>query len=133
MATDVMGGPTRTGLGSGPSAARGVGARVVNLGLGVWLFLSAFLWPHTPASRTNTLMVGALAVTFGLWALRAPMARFLQTTLSLWLFFSTLALFPIGRTTLWNNLVVSVLMFVASLIPGRSTGPRARAPRSAGA
>jgi len=52
-------------------------ARIVNIVLGVWLFISAFLWPHTYAQMTNTWILGVLCVVFALVAMRVPvLARF---------------------------------------------------------
>ena len=46
-----------------------MGARLVNALLGVWLYLAAFLWPHTPLERNNAWVSGIVAVTA---ARRAP-------------------------------------------------------------
>ena len=50
-------------------------ARTLNIALGVWLFISAFLWPHTSAQFTNTWICGALTVAFSLIAMRVPESR----------------------------------------------------------
>ena len=42
------------------------GARIVNLVLGIWLFISAFVWPHSTAQMTNTWILGVLTVISGL-------------------------------------------------------------------
>lgn len=99
---------------SGNSAA----ARWVNIVLGVWLFISAFLWSHTPAERTNTWILGALCVIFAVIALSAPAARWLNTALSIWLFISVWALPHQSLATMWNNAIVAIVVFAASLVPG---------------
>jgi hypothetical protein len=116
-------------------AARGASPRMVNIVLGVWLFLSAFLWPHTQAQLTNTWIVGVLCVIFALIAMAVPWVRYLNTLLAIWLFISAWAL-PMGSPgTIWNNVLVAIAIFVASLIPsepgaeaggffGRPTPPR---------
>ena len=43
--------------------------RMANVVLGIWLFISAFLWPHAPAQMANTEIVGVLCVVFGLVAM----------------------------------------------------------------
>jgi SPW repeat-containing protein len=103
-------------------------ARYVNIVVGAWLFISAFIWQHSNVSRTNTWIVGALAVIFAVIALRTPVVRFLNTALAVWLFFSTLAFFHVSGGTLWNNLIVAAIMFIASLIPSSavSSGQRPR-------
>lgn len=109
----------------------GAAARYASIVAGVWLFLSAFLWEHSGASRTNTWIVGLLMVIFAAVALRAPMARFANTALSLWLFFSTLTIFHLQSITLWNNLTVAAIVFLLSLVPSRGTGEGHRPRRYA--
>src|SRR5690349_1717021 len=53
--------------------------RWLNVLLGVWLFISAFLWPHSQAQFTNTWLMGVLAVIFALLASRLNEARYLNT------------------------------------------------------
>lgn len=121
--------PTATGGRGG--LQQGGWARLVNLALGIWLFISAFLWPHSAASRTNTWIVGLLAAAFSVWGMWMPVARFLNTALAVWLFFSTLAIFHLSSGTLWNNLIVALGLFIFSLVPGGSTRGVNRPPRYA--
>ncbi len=92
-------------------------ARVVNMILGVWLFISAFLWPHSNAQMTNTWIVGVLAVAFSLIATRVAEVRFLNTVLAIWLFVSVWALPSMAAGTRWNNAIVAIVMFLVSLAP----------------
>lgn len=112
-----MDGPVRSGSND-PS-------RIVNVILGAWLFISAFVWPHTMAQRTNTWIVGALCVLFALVATSAPRIRYLNTILAIWLFISVWALPSISLGTIWNNVIVAIATFIVSLVP---SGP----PRAAG-
>lgn len=48
------------------------GPRYVNIALGAWVFLSAFVWPHADASFTNSWLMGVLIVAFSIGALAAP-------------------------------------------------------------
>ncbi len=106
----------------------------INLIVGIWLFISAFLWPHTPAMRADTWIVGALIVLFSLLAMGTPSVRYVNTVLAVWLFVTTLAFHSISVGTLWNNIIASIIVFVASLAyagygsyagPGAGPGPRA--------
>lgn len=100
--------------------------RLVNAVLGVWLFISAFAWPHTVAQRTNTWILGVLAVIFALVAMKAPRARYLNTILAIWLFISAWALPRIMAGTVWNNVLVAIAIFIVSLLSsmgGAATGP----------
>jgi hypothetical protein len=98
-------------------AARGASPRIVNLILGVWLFISAFLWPHAQAQLTNTWVCGVLAVIFSLIAMGVPWARYLNTLLAIWLFISAWALPTTSVGTIWNNVLVAIAIFVVSLVP----------------
>jgi hypothetical protein len=109
----------------------GLGARLVTVVFGAWLCISAFLWPHPPVMRANSLLVGLLSVAVALCAIRAPLARFLNTALSLWLLLSTVRLIQPGEMPLWSNLCVALAMFAASFIPNRPRGTPRRRPRFA--
>lgn len=98
-------------------------ARNISIGLGVWLLLSAFLWPHTPSQLTNTWLCGALSTGFAVMALSVPNARYLNTALSLWLFVSAFALPADNVGTVWNNALVAVGIFIASLVETPSDVP----------
>jgi hypothetical protein len=111
-------------------------ARVVNVLLGVWLFISAFIWPHSQSQLTNTWLVGVLCVLFSLAAMAVPWARYLNTVLAVWLFISAWALPAISMGTIWNNVLSAIAIFVVSLVPSegeRTPGflSRPGAPRHA--
>lgn len=92
--------------------------RIINIVLGVWLFISAFIWPHTYAQMTNTWIVGLLIAIVAALAMRAPQLRYLNTALAVWLFVSVWALPTLMAATFWNNLIVALLVFFISLMPG---------------
>ncbi len=106
-----------------PSARSGYEAwpRWVSLVLGVWLFISAFVWPHTLGERTDTWIVGALIFLASIGAMYLPPVRFLNTVFAIWLFFLTLAIGHSNPGTLWNNCIVAIVVFVMSLIPSGAT------------
>lgn len=100
-------------------------ARFANLALGVWLFLSAFIWQHSPASKTNTWILGVIIALVSLSARRAPGSRFGNTAAAVWLFFSTLAISQYSQGTTWNNLIVAIGVFLCSFVPNRDSTIRA--------
>lgn len=104
--------------------------RVLNVILGIWLFVSAFIWPHTAAEMTNTWILGVLCVVFAVIAMAVPQARYLNTALAIWLFISAWALPTVSAGTVWNNVLVAIAIFVASLIPSEG---HLFPPRGAGA
>ncbi len=93
-------------------------ARWLNLILGIWLFISAFVWDHSGAERTNSWILGVLCVVFALIAMSTPTARWLNTALSIWLFISVWALPHHVLGTMWNNALVAIAIFLLSLAPG---------------
>jgi hypothetical protein len=104
-----------------PAVAPDPTGRLLNTALGVWLFISAFLWPHTMAQRTNTWILGVLTVIFSLGATNFPQMRYLNTILAVWLFISAWALPNNNAGTVWNNVLVAIAIFVVSLVPSMAT------------
>lgn len=98
-------------------------ARAIAIALGIWLFISAFVWPHSAAAQANTWVVGVLIAILAVWSLFVPGARFANSLLAIWLFFSTIVLAHETAGTLWNNVIIAVVLFFVSLIPG---GPAVR-------
>jgi hypothetical protein len=111
---------------------KGNTARVINAVLGVWLLVSVFVWRHSLVQQTNVWVTGVLAVAFAFIAYAfEPKVRYLNALLALWLFGSSLALSPTTRATMWNGLIVSLLMLAASLTPGGgSRSTTGRPPRA---
>lgn len=92
------------------------GARTANALLGLWLFISAFIWPHSVAQLTNTWILGVAIGITALIAYRVRYFRFVNTALSIWLFISAFALPTMMLGTAWNNAIVAVVTFVLSLV-----------------
>lgn len=101
-------------------------ARGINALLGIWLIISAYVWPHVVGQVTNAWIVGILAIVLaGLATYSAPQARYGNTVLGIWLFLSAFIVATMSAATMWNDLIVGALMFIFSLVPNRGT---ARAP-----
>jgi hypothetical protein len=97
-------------------------ARIVNVVLGIWLFISAFAWPHTSQQMTNTWILGVLCVVFAIVAMSVPAVRYLNTALAVWLFISAFALPSLHAGTVWNNVLVAIAIFLVSLVPNEVPG-----------
>lgn len=117
----------------------GSSPRLINAILGVWLFVSAFVWPHSHAQMTNMWICGVLCVVFAIASLGVPWARYLNTVLAIWLFVSAWALLPAPIAahiaTTWNNILCAIAIFVVSLVPSETSnlpahGARVGPPRS---
>jgi hypothetical protein len=95
-------------------------ARVLNALLGAWLFLSGFVWDHTPAQRVNAWGVGVLCMAVALVARAAPPLRRVNTALAAWLLASVWVLPHASAATTWNDGLVAVAILALSLVAGRS-------------
>ncbi|HUJ63272.1 MAG TPA: hypothetical protein VLX92_32460 [Kofleriaceae bacterium] len=93
------------------------GARWVNLVLGVWLFISAFIWPHSLGEQTDTWILGLLIFCASIAAMFVPMIRFANTLFAIWLFFATVVIAHSQPGTLWNNCIAAIIVFLMSLVP----------------
>lgn len=90
----------------------------VNMAIGAWLFMSAFLWDHGAAQRVNTAVVGALCVVVAVVALRVHAARWLNAALAAWLFVAIWVLPQQSHATWWNNTVAAICILLLSIDPG---------------
>lgn len=96
-------------------------ARYLNILLGIWLFISAFVWRHSSAQLTNTWIMGVITIVAAWVATRVPPVRFVNTAVGFWLIISSFALPRISAVTTWNNLLVGIVITVLSLV-GRTSG-----------
>ncbi len=91
-------------------------ARVANVVLGAWLFLSAFLWPHGGPQFHNAWISGTIIVTVAMAGLGgAQRARLVNSAVGGWLLVSSLLLGPITTGTFWNHVAVGVAVGVFGL------------------
>lgn len=102
-------------------------ARIVNVVLGAWLFISAFAWPHSAAQMTNTWILAVAIVVVAFLGTRTPQMRFVNTAVSVWLVISAFVLPRLAIGTVWNNVLVGIAVFVVSLVG--SYGRMTAAPR----
>ena len=91
--------------------------RYCNMLLGLWLFLSAFAWGHTPGNRINTCLVGLFVGIAATMATGASVMRRLTAALAGWLMFTTLIVYSARPATFWNNLILAALVLGVSLVP----------------
>jgi hypothetical protein len=95
--------------------------RVVNTMLGFWLFVSAFLLPHSSrASFHNTWIVGFIVTGLGIASiLGVSWARRANFVLALWLFLSAFLLPRSAGPAIFHHVIIAVLLVVTSLFPER--------------
>lgn len=104
----------------GARPEHGPRARYANMALGLWLFVSAFIWPHTMATRLNTCIVGVLVIVAATMATGIGLLRQLTGVLALWLLLTTALVYPASHITFWNNILVACGVLALSRIPNES-------------
>lgn len=97
-------------------------ARCINAFLGIWLVLSLVVWPHEPAQRTNSLILGGLVASIAFLGAAIPWARFVNAALGAWLVASVWVLGTMRSDTFWNTLLVGVGIVAIAMVP--TTLPR---------
>lgn len=102
------------------------GARYLNILLGLWLFISAFAWPHRAWQWENTWIMGVITILVGFIAVGVPAARFVNTLVGIWLVISALGAVAQSPATRWNNVLVGIAIFIVSLV---GSGAELRAGR----
>jgi len=95
------------------------GPRLANVTLGLWLILSAFLWPHTQVSRANSWILGLIIASIAAVGTFTPGVRAISTVPAIWLFLSSFWITDVTDATMWHNAIVAVLVLALSLVPTR--------------
>ncbi len=81
--------------------------------------------------ETNTWIVGALIFIAAIIAVFAPTVRFANMVLAIWLFFSTFFIPHANTGTVWNNVIVAIVVFVLSLTPSSAVSHGGHRPVAA--
>lgn len=92
-------------------------ARTLNIILGAWLFVSAFLWTHTPVDRVSCWAVGLGVIVCATAAISVPAVRWVNSALAVWLFVSAFALPHVHAGTRWNEVIVALFVFFLVIVP----------------
>ena len=100
-----------------PRTDQNTWARGINVALGIWLFISAFLWLHTDAQFTNTWLIGLTIAVVAAVGFAVPQVRWVNTALAAWLIISVWALPTFAAATFWNNLLVGIASLIVSVMP----------------
>ena len=90
---------------------------ILDLLLGGWLLISAFVWPHTRTQLNNALILGVVVMAVAAFRMVAPGTRPLNALAGFWLFVSAQALPSMTAATAVNNVLVGLAIFVVSLTP----------------
>jgi hypothetical protein len=100
---------------------------VINLVMGIWLIVSAFVLPHAGLPQINTIAIGALIALLALGSLVTPPLSWVNALPAVWLFGAGMAFQHQHHITSYNNIAVSLVVFLASLTP-LAASPQARPP-----
>ncbi len=109
--------PPHVHRGTFSAAPRGGLSRYGNVLLGLWLFSSSLLWPHSGASSANAMLTGLCLVWITLTALRHPALRWLNLAAAIWLALSSLLIWHPAPRTLYNHLICALLVLGVCVCP----------------
>jgi hypothetical protein len=101
-------------------------ARSVNAALGIWLYVSTFVWPHTEAQAANVSLTGLLIALTALavWSIGRPTAmRYVNAALGFWLLVSIGAFPTSSLATKVNSAVVGAIVFLMAMLPQHQIEP----------
>ena len=94
-----------------------MGARALNAVLGLWLFVSAFLWSHRLEQLHNAWGTGLVVITAAMWGLGgAAWARFINMLAGAWLLITSL-MWPSRPATFWNHVLVGLALALLGAAP----------------
>lgn len=99
--------------------------RIFNVLMGIWLFISAFAWRHSPAEFWAALICGAVTIVLTLGTFYVPGLRYLVAVFALMLLVESVTAAASVRRTAWHDAIIAIAIFVAAML---SRGP-ARARR----
>jgi hypothetical protein len=92
------------------------GVIYVSTFLGVWLIITAFLWPHVKGMTINTALMGIIVVVCSLLSIRFPVLRYVTGAAGVWVAASLFAWNDYSPATVWNNCFVGAGIALASLL-----------------
>ena len=92
------------------------GAIYASTVLGIWLFITAFLWPHSPGMTVNTVLMAIIVVASSLLSIRVPFLRYVTGAAGVWVVASLFAWQDFAPATVWNNCMVGAGITLASLL-----------------
>lgn len=127
-AAESAGGPPEEVIKRSRLASRAAWPRAFAGVLGIWLFLSAFSWPHETVHLVNHVVCAVITVVVTIVSVRLPVVRFINSFVGLWLVISALVFDSASIATPWNGVFVGVLLIGATMMP--SHGATVHWPRT---
>jgi hypothetical protein len=99
-------------------------ARIFNVLIGTWLFLSAFAWPHSHGQFLATVICGAVTVLVSLASIYFGGLRYFVAVIAVMLFVTSVTSATRWDTTFWHNGIVAISIFVAAMTDRGTAGAR---------
>jgi hypothetical protein len=100
----------------------------LNVLVGVWLIVSAFVLPHTTAVTINNLVFGILLAAFSFWVLASAQvergAAVLDILCAIWLIIAPFILAFRTPGPTWNSVICGLIALFASAVILRARPPR---------
>jgi hypothetical protein len=90
-------------------------ARIFNILMGLWLFVSAFVLPQGRAQFVSTAVCGVLATLFAALTSYDGRSRYLTAAVGALVVVLAFALHPLGSATFWHNGIIGISIAVAGL------------------
>ncbi|HVU50446.1 MAG TPA: hypothetical protein VHL80_07150 [Polyangia bacterium] len=108
-------------------------ARYLNLVLGAWLLVSAFMWPHSEPQFIAAIVVGAVLTIVAPFEVGSPAVRRINTAAGVVLVVAAVVLPRTTAVTLWHNVLLGLIVMSVSFCgpPHGITRPRPPAPDDA--
>ena len=92
-----------------------MGAQFATASIGAWLFVSAFLWPHSRFQFHNSIVCGLLAMALALAGTCIRETASLGAMLAMWLLLSAFLVPAIHDATFWNNFLTAIAIWGISM------------------
>jgi hypothetical protein len=89
-------------------------ARIFNVLMGLWLFISAFVLPQAGTQIASTAICGALVAMSAALTSYNLRSRYVTATLGALIVVLAFAVHPLGSATFWHNGVMGISIAVAS-------------------
>jgi hypothetical protein len=89
-------------------------ARIFNILIGVWLFVSAFVLPQGHGQVASTAICGALTTVFAALTSYDRRSRYLTAAVGALVVVLALAAHPLGSAAFWHNGVMGISIAVAA-------------------
>jgi hypothetical protein len=100
---------------------------VLNLAAACWLFVSAFVLPYSTVTAWNALVVAVVVVGIAFLSFAAigrPGIRWVIAVLAVWLVVGTMLMPHQSLATVFNDVVVAMVLGLVSFVPTPRWAPR---------